>query len=458
MSSQQFDLIVIGTGIASLPARRCVKEGWKVALVDSRPPGGTCALRGCTPKKMLRTGALVLDFLHRMDGHGVDVTQAPRPNWPGLVAFKDSYTDPIPGNNKGIYEKMGIQFFPGHASFVDEHTVAVKNGGDPVELQGRKFVLATGARPSPLEFPGADLAITSDDFIHLKQLPPRIVFIGGGFISMEFAHLAARYGSHCTVVHPRERPLSPFDPELVDLLVAASSKEENLEYLADSRVSEIREVKGVYTVVARSESGASREIEADLVVHGAGRIPNLEGLALDVAGVPHTGRGVTVNEYLQSTGNPDVYAAGDCADTGRPHLSLVASVEGQAVARNLLEGNVATVRGDELTSVAFTLPAIASCGLGEKEARERGLDVEVKFMETTRWFTNRHVNEPAAGFKIIHEKGTDRLLGAHFLGHHCEEFINLFSLAIHHGMKRSDMKGVLYAHPSAASDLARILG
>lgn len=458
MPTHQFDLVVIGTGIASLAARRCVKAGWKVALVDSRPPGGTCALRGCTPKKMLRTGAVVLDFLHRMDGHGVDVSTPPTPNWSGLVAFKDSYTDPIPQNNKGIYEKMGIRFFSGHASFVDKRVVTVTHEGESVALEGRKFVLATGARPSPLEFPGAELAMTSDDFIHLKSLPPRIVFIGGGFISMEFAHLAARYGSHCTVIHPRARPLSSFDPDLVDLLVAASSREEGLEYLADSRVAEIRRENGVYTVVSRAEDGSTREVEGDLVVHGAGRIPNLEGLALDVAGVPHTRRGVTVNEFLQSTGNPDVYAAGDCADTGRPHLSLVASVEGQAVARNLLEGNGATVKGDELTSVAFTLPAIASCGLGEEEARKRGLDIAVNFMETTRWFTNRHVNEPAAGFKIIHEKNTDKLLGAHFLGHHCEEFINLFSLAIHHGMKRSDMKGVLYAHPSAASDLARILG
>lgn len=458
MNEQNFDLVVIGSGIASLPARKLVTEGWKVALVDALPPGGTCALRGCTPKKMLRSGAAALDFLHRMEGLGIDIPKFPRGNWPALVAFKDSYTGPIPGNNKAIYEKMGITFFEGHAAFEDAHTVRVEGEGTSHRLHARKIHLATGARPSPLEFPGAEHALSSDDFIHLHTLPHRIVFIGGGFISMEFAHLAARYNTRCTVIHPRDRPLSPFDPDLVDLLVAASKNDAGIDFVPNSRVCEIRQEGDVYKVVAGDESGGTTEVETDMVVHGAGRVPNLEGLDLEAGGVEYTSRGITVNEYMQNPGNPDVYAAGDCANSGRPHLSLVASVEGQAVARNLIEGNIATVKDDGITAVAFTLPAIASCGLGEKEAQSRGLDVEVRYMETTRWFTNRHTNEPAAGYKILVEKGTDRLVGAHFLGHHCEEFINLFSLAIHHGMRRADMKGVLYAHPSAASDLARIIG
>ncbi len=458
MDIREYDLVTIGTGIAASPARKLAKEGWKVALVDSRPPGGTCALRGCSPKKMLRTGAVTIDLLRRMEGNGITGSDAVRGNWQDLVKFKDSYTGPIPENNKKIYEKMGIDFFEGHASFEDQQTLRVTAaGGEPVLLRARKFHLATGARPAELDFPGGELALSSDDFIHLPELPRRIVFIGGGFISMEFAHLAARYGSECTVVHPRERPLPAFDPDLVDMLKKVSEEEAGIRFVSDSRVCSITQKQGVYTVCTRKSSGAESEIEADLVVHGAGRVPNLDGLNLEAAGVTHDKRGVKVNEYLQCTTNPEFYAAGDCADTGAPHLSLVASIEGRTVSHNILHCNRQTADYSSVSATVFTLPALASTGLSEAECERQGLDFEKKFGETKRWFTNRHLNEPAGAYKILLEKGTGRILGAHLLAHHCEEFVNLFAMAIQHRLTRRDLSTVLWAHPSAASDLARML-
>lgn len=458
MHEESFDLVVIGTGVASGPARKCAKAGWKVAIVDERPPGGTCALRGCSPKKMLRSGAAVVDFLQRMEDHGIRGADRITTDWNDLVAFARSYTDPIPENNKRIYEKLGLRYFEGHASFRDGESVEVR-GDDGVHLLSARHVyLAVGARPADLGLEGEEHVVSSDDFLVLDRLPSRIAFIGGGFISMEFAHIASRMGATCTVIHPRARPLPAFDPDLVDMLVTVSEEHAGIRFLPHSRVSAVRSGKDGVVVEAKGGDGAVQTIEADMVVHGAGRVPNLEGLELDRAGVPWSRKGVAVNEFLQSVGNSRVYAAGDCADTGAPHVTMVASREGMAVARNLLEGNNATVRYDGVTSVAFTLPAISSSGLSEAECERRGLDVEKRTDETKRWFTNRHVNEPAAGYKILLEKGTGRLLGAHFLGHHCEEFANLFALAMYHGMTRDDMKGALWGHPSAASDLARILG
>lgn len=459
MRTENFDLVVVGSGVASVAARKCAQAGWKVAMVDERPPGGTCALRGCSPKKMLRSGAAVIDFLRRMEGHGVGGAERITTSWKDLAAFAASYTGPIPENNRKIYEKMGVEFLDGHASFTGEGTMELRReGADVRQLPAHHFVLAAGARPADLGMDGAEDVLSSDDFLVMESLPRRIVFIGGGFISMEFAHIAARMGAECTVVHPRERPLSAFDPDLVDMLVEASAEHAGIRFVSHSRVGAVRRGKGGFVVEAKGEDGGIQTLEADLVVHGAGRTPNLEGLGLDRAGVPATRRGVTVNKFMQSIGNPRVYAAGDCADTGAPHITMVASREGIAVMRNLLDGNKETVNYDSVTSVAFTLPAIASCGLSEAECDRRGLDYDVRFKETARWFTNRHVNEPAGGFKVLIEKGTERLLGAHFLGHHCEEFANLFTLALHHGMTRRDMKSALWAHPSAASDLARILG
>ena len=458
MNTHEFDLVTIGTGIAAGPARKLAKEGWRVALVDAREPGGTCALRGCSPKKMLRTGAATLDLLRRMEGNGITGSEGVQGNWQDLVRFKDSYTDPIPENNKKIYSKMGIEFFEGKASFQDGESVRVQAAGaEPVLLRARKFHLATGARPATLDFPGGELALSSDDFIHLPELPRRIVFIGGGFISMEFAHLAARYGSECTVIHPRKLPLPAFDPDLVEVLTKVSEEDAGIRFVRDSRVCRITRDGGVYTVLARAEDGREATVEADLVVHGAGRVPNLDGLNLEAANVAYGRNGVAVNEYLQSTTNPDVYSAGDCADTGAPHLSLVASIEGRTVSHNILHCNRQTADYSSVSAVVFTLPALASTGLSEAECERQGLEFEKKFGESKRWFTNRHLNEPAGAYKILLEKGTGRILGAHLLAHHCEEFVNLFALAIRHKLTRRDLNSVLWAHPSAASDLVRML-
>lgn len=407
------------------------------------------------------SGAEAIDFVRRMEGKGLVGSGAVEGRWEDLVAFKDSYTGPIPENNRAIYEKSGIEFIEGHASFEDERTLRISNpaGGNARHLRPRFVVLATGARPRPLGIPGSELAMVSDDFIHLKKLPRRIAFIGGGFISMEFAHVAARYGCECTVIHPRERPLRGFDPDLVDLLVRASGDHAGIRFVPHARVSAIDRSGPGVAVTARIDEGHEEvTVDADLVVHGAGRIANLEGLNLDAGHVKHSRHGITVNAHLRSTSNAHVYAGGDCADTGHPHLSMVASRQGLAIARNLLEDVGATVNYAGISSIVFTLPALASVGLSEEACHRDGYDFEVRFTDTTRWFTNRHTNEPVGAYKVLIEKVTGRILGAHLLAHHCEEFANLFSLAIHQGLTREDLRTVLWGHPSAASDLARILG
>src|SRR2546428_8855377 len=215
MATKTFDLVVIGTGAAaSTVASQCRAAGWQVAIVDSRPFGGTCALRGCDPKKVLVGATEVIDWIHRMKGKGIR-TEKVGIEWSELMRFKRSFTEPVPKHREASFSKAGIAAFHGRARFVDPTTV---RAGDDV-LKGRRVVVATGAIPVNLQIPGAEYVTTSDQFLELDALPPRIVFIGGGCISFEFAHIAARAGSHVTILHRSSRPLTRFYSDLVDQFV-----------------------------------------------------------------------------------------------------------------------------------------------------------------------------------------------------------------------------------------------
>ena len=212
--TDSFDLVVLGTGAGgSTPATKCREAGWRVAVVDDQPYGGTCALRGCDPKKVLVGAAEAVDWHRRMLGQGVEGEA--NINWPALMRFKRSFTDAVPGRHEGLLQKSGIETLHGHARFVAADSLVV---GDRA-LEARHVVIATGARPRPLAIPGEEHVSTSTDFLELDSLPDRIAFIGAGYISFEFAHLVQRAGAQAFVLG-RGTPLGHFDQDLVASLVA----------------------------------------------------------------------------------------------------------------------------------------------------------------------------------------------------------------------------------------------
>lgn len=446
-----FDLVAIGTGsAASAVASRCRSAGWQVAIVDSRPFGGTCALRGCDPKKVLVGAAEVIDWNQRMTRRGILGDQI-RIEWPDLMRFKRSFTEPMPKRREDGFSKAGIAAYRGRARFVGPTAIRV---GDDV-LEGRHVVVATGQKPAPLKIPGAEHLTTSDEFLELDELPRRIVFIGGGYISFEFAHVAARAGVQVTILHRGSRPLPRFDPHLVDQLVDRT-RELGVDVQVHSSAESIEKASGRLTVSAIT-SGNRRMFDAAMVVHGAGRIPEIEDLDLAAAGADWDERGVKVNEYLQSVSNPAVYAAGDAAASGGPPLTPVAGYEGQIVAANLLEGNHRKPDYLGVPSVAFTVPPLASVGLHEKTARDQGLHFQMKHERTSGWYSSRRVGEQCSGFKVLVEEGSGRILGAHLLGPGAEELINIFALAIRSGLKAKDLKEAMFAYPTHASDIRYML-
>ncbi len=449
--ADSFDLVVLGTGAGgSAPASKCRAAGWRVAIVDDQSYGGTCALRGCDPKKVLVGAADVLSWHNRMRDHGV--TGETKIDWPALMRFKRTFTDPVPATREAALKEAGIETFHGDAHFIAENRLVV--GGR--ELTAEHVVIATGSGPRPLGIPGEDLVISSTQFLELDSLPPRIAFVGAGYISLEFAHLAQRAGAEIVVLG-RGTPLPGFDEALVERLLA-HSRDIGIDVKLGSDVTEVERVASS-DVFRVHTAGEGRVVEAELVVHGAGRVPNTATLDAEAGNVRLDARGaVEVNEFLQNPTNHRVYAAGDVTlPDGSVPLTPVASHEGAVVASNLLHGNNQRPDYRGISSAVFTLPHLAGVGLTEKAARAQGYNVRVNAGDTTSWFSNRRVRERVGMFKTIVDADTDLVLGAHLLGTHAEEVINLFAFAIRFGISAKDLKHMIYAYPTSASDLPYML-
>lgn len=449
--NRQYDLVVIGSGSAgSTMAERCRTRGWSVAVIDDQPFGGTCALRGCDPKKVLVSAAQAADWYNRLQEKGI-FDRPQRPNWRALMAFKESFTGPVPEATIERFSKKGITSIHGRAHFTGPNTLQVN--GDT--FQAQHITIASGAKPTPLHIEGEEHIATSTDFLALHDLPPRIVLIGGGYISFEFAHVAARAGADVSIMHRSARPLIRFEADLVDQLVQ-TTRELGIHLYLDTPVTRVEKTARGYLVhgMAKQPDGRTDHmtVAADLVVHGAGRVPDIEDMNLDAAGIKATKRGIAVNHYMQSVSNPAVYAAGDAADGGLP-LTPVASLESSVVADNLLHGNHRQPDYHATPSVVFTIPALAGVGLTEAQARERGIQVDVRQVDMSNWATSRRLGLRHAAAKVLTRKDDGKLVGAHIFGANAEETINIFALALHAKMQTHQLAEVLFAYPTASSDI-----
>ncbi len=446
---KQYDLVVIGAGTAAMTAaRRARSAGRTVAVVDFRPFGGTCALRGCDPKKMLIGGTSTVDQVRRM--HAKGVAGEVRIDWTALMAFKRSFTDPVPQRQERSYADDGIDALHGRARFTGPTSLDV----DGTPVRAGHVLLATGAEPVKLDIAGEEHLVTSEQFLELESLPRRIVLVGGGYIAAEFSHIAAVAGAQVTVLQRGNRMLKSFDAELVDWLMGRLRKL-GIEVRTSTTVQRVERRDDGFRVVALHD-GAQTAFEADLVVHAGGRAPDFEPLDLDAVRVERECGRLKLNEFLQSVSNSAIYAAGDAAQNGPP-LTPVSSHDAKVAVANILRGNHARPDYRGVPSVAFTQPPIASVGLSEDAAREQGLNFRLKSRKASNWFTARQAAEPIYGFKTLVDEKTDLVLGAHLAGPHADEVINIFGLAIRHRLTAHDLKETLFAYPTGASDIGYML-
>lgn len=420
--------------------------GWKGAVIDELPYGGTCAVKGCIPKKVLVGAAEVIERADAMKNKGISGDL--RIVWPDLIRFKRTFTDPVPVTRKETFTKKGIDAFQGHARFIGRNVIQV---GD--KTLGARFIgIATGAIPRRLGIPGEEFVSTSDEFLAMESLPERILFIGGGVISFELAHVAAKAGAKVTILHRSGVVLKEFDPFLVGILMQAL-RASGIEILTDMPVTSVEKSADAFHV--RAGKAGDKIFETDMVVHGAGRVPNTAGLDLNAGEVVVDKRGIAINQYLQSISNPSVYVAGDANARGKP-LSPVATMEGRIAAKNMIYGNTVVPGYLTIPSVVFVSPLLASVGLREDQIAKRDIPVVVHKKETPDWYSVRRVGIAGSGYKILTEGKSGKILGAHLLGYNADEMINVFALAIRTGQTLADLQEIAWAYPTGGYDINRI--
>ncbi len=446
MAIKEFDVFVIGTGTAGKTvAMACARAGKSVGIADDREYGGTCANRGCDPKRILVGLTEVIRDTQHLFGKGV--IRLPQYSWEALLAFKKKFTDPVPYVHEKNLKELGIALYHQSPKFLDENTLSVEGK----TIKAHKVVIASGHRPGKLDIPGEAHALVSDDFLELEQLPESMLFIGGGYVGMELSHVAARMGVDVTLVHSRQRPLKNFDEDMVDYLTKAS-EELGIKFIFNARVNRIEKLQKYYRITA-DQGGKEITAKAELIINASGRIPALDGLNLEKGKVTYTRGGITVNERLQNPSNKNIYACGDVADSPGLPLSPLSSYEARIVVSQLLEDSKKESVYPPQPSVVFTLPNLASVGLSEKAAREKGYRIVVKKEDALKWYNAKRVNATAYAFKTILEADSGKILGAHIIGPEAAEMINIFTVAMGHGMKGQDLKNLIFAYPTWGSDV-----
>ena len=448
MGIEEFDVFVIGTGTAGKGvAKDCAEAGWKVAIADNREYGGTCPNRGCDPKKVLVGITEIIERSQNMLGLGI--SKMPEVNWQDLQKFKYKFTGAIPAATEKDLATLGIKMYHQSPKFLDENTLSVE--GKTVKT--KKIVIATGNKPMPLKIPGAELMLNSDDFLELEKLPESMIFIGAGYIGMEFAHIAARLGVEVTVIDTEPRPLSNFDEDMVAHLTEASEAI-GIKFIFNAKASKVEKLRKYLRVTAETKNGEEISAKAELIFNTAGRVPSIDELELEKGNVAFTNKGISVNEHLQNTTNPSVYACGDVSDSEGLPLTPLSSQESRVVSANLLgKYNKTEAHYPPQPSVVFTLPNVASVGLSEQQAKERGFDYVVKHKSVPSWFNSKRIANQHYAFKVIKDKETEKVLGAHLVGPDAGEMINMFVMAMCGGLSCHDLKAMIFAYPTWSNDI-----
>jgi glutathione reductase (NADPH) len=445
---KSFDIVIIGGGNAGFGVSKVAQAAGKsLAFIEERDFGGTCPNRGCTPKKVLVAAAHALQQIELAKAHGINVGPATL-DWGQLIQRKNAIISHIPAAMRSVADKRGT-VFQGHARFIGPQTVQV---GDDI-LHGSDIVIATGSRTRPLDIPGAALMITSDEVLSDPELPREVVFIGGGVIAMEFSHVYARAGSKVTILELAPKLLGRLDADAV-AMIAAETERLGVTIKTGVKVMAI-ERSGDHLQVQFEHDGRAQTVQATRVVNGAGRIANVDGLDLGVANIAHDGIRIAVDAHLRSVSNPAIWVAGD-AVAHTAQLSPIATYEGQIVGHNIVHGPTKTPDYRVLPSAVYTVPALASVGLTQQEALDQGLDVTVTTSDMRGWFSAKSYAETVAWAKVLVDKTTDQIVGAHLVGHQGEELVQIFAMAMTHRITASQLRDSPTAYPTFSSDLRNL--
>jgi len=451
MEKRTFDITVIGGGPGGyVAAIRAAQLGAKVLLVEKDQVGGTCTNRGCIPTKTMLADAKTYDRLKlssviKAEGLRLDMAQ--------LQDRKNKVVKRMITGVEFLLKDNGITFIRGKASFLDRKIieVEVEKGKEQEQFGAQKVIIATGSVSAQMPNVPVDrkVILTSTEMLNVSSIPQDLVIIGGGYIGMEFACLFSGLGSRVTVIEMLPQIISTEDEEVIRGLTTLLKKR-GIQILIETKVKEARVKGGRAEVKVIHQDGKDEVFLAEKALMAVGRSPYTEGLQLEKANVALNGKFIKVNERMETT-SPGIYAIGDV--TGRQMLAHKASAEGISAAENAL-GRSNKVDYSKIPNCIFTLPEVASIGLTEKQAKEKGLRVRIgryPFQSNGKALANGD----SEGFvKVIADEELGQVIGVHILGDHATDLIGGLSVAMTLETTVEELGKTVQAHPTLMEAVA----
>ncbi|MBW7849555.1 MAG: glutathione-disulfide reductase [Rhodospirillales bacterium] len=441
MPSYDYDLITIGAGSGGVRASRMAAAyGARVAICEESRVGGTCVIRGCVPKKLLVYGAHFAEDFADAAGYGWTVGETAF-DWARLVSRKNAEIDRLNGIYMRILREAGVTLLEGRARLADPHTVEIGGRRHTAE----RILIAVGAWPNLPAIPGIEHAITSNEALDLMSLPERIVIVGGGYIAVEFAGIFSALGTRVTQVVRADTILRGFDQD-ARIALATEMQRKGVEIRCESVVRSIEKTEAGYSL----RLAGSDVIEADLVMYATGRAPKTRDLGLEEAGVALNDTGAVVVDEWSRTSLPHIHAVGDCTD--RMNLTPVAIAEARALVETLYNNNPTRMDYDNVPSAVFSQPPLATVGLTETAARRRYGRVSVfvsRFKPMKNTLSGR---EERTMMKLVVDRDTDRVVGAHMVGPDAPEIIQGVAIALKCGATKRQFDATVGIHPTAAEE------
>ncbi len=439
-----FDLFVIGGGSAGVRcARISAGHGARVGIAEERHWGGTCVNIGCVPKKLLVQAGEYGGWAEDAAGFGWTIQKGTH-DWGKLIAAKDREINRLEGLYRKLLTGAGATVFDGKAVFIDAHTIEVAGK----RITAETIVIATGGYPERPDIPGAGLGIVSDDAFYLKTMPNHVVMIGSGYIAVEFAGIFRALGAEVHLVYRQPLPLRGFDQDIRESMQEAllaqgivlhpGTTPGKVESDGDRRILTL---------------GDGQTIATDLVFFATGRRANVKGLGLDRIGIELNDKlAIKVDDQLRTT-QPHIYAMGDVTD--RVNLTPVATAEGHALADSLFGDNPRTVSTMNIPSAVFTTPPLATVGLTEGQASERG-PVDIYLTRFTPMRHNLSGRTRKTTMKLVVDATTQKIVGAHMLGEDSAEIIQGIAIAVVMGATKADFDRTIGIHPTAAEEFVTL--
>jgi glutathione reductase (NADPH) len=437
-----YDLFVIGAGSGGVRlARMSASHGARVGIAEEEQIGGTCVLRGCIPKKLLVYASHYPHEVEDAQGFGWSFGEGTL-DWPALIAAKDREINRLSGIYINLLQQSGVEMHAERATLVDAHTVEI---GDK-HISARHIAIATGSRPTLPPLPGIEHAITSREVLSLATLPARIAVVGGGYIAVEFAGIFNGLGSRADLFYRGEQILRGFDDDVRHFLADEMTKQGVTIHTRASVDAIERASDGTLRVrVGESHSGPY-----DAVLYATGRVPNVEGLGLEQAGVALDARGAIAVDAYSATSVESIHAIGDV--TSRPQLTPVATRDGALLAATLFGGRRIAADHEWVPSAVFSHPEVATVGLTEARARDAHGAVDIY---RTSFKALRHTlsgRDERTLMKLVVARDSQRVVGAHMVGRDAGEIIQGIAIAIRAGATKAQFDDTIGIHPTAAEE------